>query len=267
MNTGKLTAPFRKLGLMHFLDRVKYQIQKRKNAASNKAFLKDNPDVVLPPDYMMFESFQLNYQKYYEGGKSTAQWLKTEIEAFEPVNNKVVVDWGCGPARVLRHLPEVFGNGCQYFGTDYNQDTINWCKANIPNIDFRLNGINPPLQYESDFCDVIYAISIFTHLSKPNHQNWYDELMRISRKGCILLLTTHGDAYKAILTEAEKKDFEKGQLVTRGQVVEGHRVFAAFHPPAYIRQLFGSKAEILKHQPGVKKEWGIEQDLWLLRTE
>jgi len=177
------------------------------------------------------------------------------------------LDWGCGPARVVRHLPDFVGKHCRIFGTDYNTATIDWCKNNVTNINFQLNKIAPPLVFEENFFGAIYGISIFTHLSEANHLAWYDELMRVSQKGCVLLLTMQGEAFRAILTGKERAIFDKGQLVTRGKVLEGHRVYSAFHPPAYVRELFGRDAEILKHKPGIKKDWGIEQDVWILRKK
>ena len=46
---------------------MKYQ-----NKKDNEAFKKKFPDIVLPPDYLMYESFKLDYASYYFGGKKTA---------------------------------------------------------------------------------------------------------------------------------------------------------------------------------------------------
>jgi len=70
MNTGKITQPFRKLGLIHLFDKVKFKYIQAKNRKQNQAFLQANPDVKLPPDYLIFETFHLNYESYYSGGKS-----------------------------------------------------------------------------------------------------------------------------------------------------------------------------------------------------
>ena len=219
MNSGKLTQPFRKLGLMHWVDNAKYAFHFIRNRGINRQFLVENPGVKLPPDYLMYESYRLNYRKYYEGGLDNAVWLKNHFEKYTNLSEKRILDWGCGPARVVRHLPEVFP-GCEIYGTDYNEKTIDWCSKNIENVSFSHNGINPPLSYESDFFDMIYGISIFTHLSEPNHKAWYDELIRVSRKGAILLLTTQGEATKAKMTETERQIFESGKIVIRGQVKE-----------------------------------------------
>jgi len=265
MNTGKLTKPFRDLGLMHLLDKAKYNYQKWKNSSRNARFVQENRDIKLPPDYMLFEAFQLDYQKYYEGGKRTAQWLMDLFEKHSPMTGKTILDWGCGPARVVRHFPELLGSHSTMHGTDYNPKTIAWCKENIPGVSFAINELNPPTAYRNEFFDFIYGISIFTHLSEANHQPWLDELMRISKKGGLVLLTTHGAVFCDKLTDSERTIFEQNKLVERGQVIEGHRVFAAFHPQAYIRQLVEDQAEVLDHIPGTRKAWGLEQDVWILR--
>ncbi len=267
MNTGKLTKPFRDLGLMHLLDKAKYQYQKWKNRAHNAQFVKEHPDVKLPPDYMLFEAFQLDYQKYFEGGARTAKWLIGLFEKHSDLKGKSILDWGCGPSRVLRHFPTLLDNNCEIHGTDYNAKTIAWCRENIEGVSFSINRLNPPTEYPEARFDLVYGISIFTHLSEANHQLWFDELMRISKKDAVLLLTTHGNIFREKLTGQERLDFDRGDLVERGKVVEGHRVFAAFHPPVYIRRLFEPQAEILEHIEGVRKSWGLEQDVWIIKKK
>jgi len=113
------------------------------------------------------------------------------------------LDWGCGPARIIRHLPKLLPNTSLY-GTDYNAKSIAWNKANFQKISFELNNINPPTSFEDGFFDAIYGLSIFTHLSEENHFNWISELYRISSPGAILILTTHGQAYREKLLPADK---------------------------------------------------------------
>jgi SAM-dependent methyltransferase len=264
MNTGKLTEPFRRLGLILLTDRIKFWYQQWKFRARNRAFRKENPGVILPPAYMLFEAFQLNYPAYWEGGQRSARGLMEILSRHQDLRGKRILDWGCGPARIVRHLPGILPES-EIHGTDYNPKTVAWCRAHISGVQFAQNELAPPTGYPDDHFDAIYGISIFTHLSEARHEEWYEELIRICRPGGVLLLTTHGDIYRRLLTEAERKDYDAGRLVVRGQVKEGHRVYAAFHPPAYIRSLFGRRAEVLEYIEGVEKSWGLEQDYWVVR--
>jgi SAM-dependent methyltransferase len=173
MKKGQVSNLLRELGLIYFTDWVRFYIQKIKNRKVNNQFKLNNPNIVLPPDYLIYESFQINYHKYYTESFETAKWLKGYFEKYIDLNNKRILDWGCGPGRIIRHLPNVIGSGCEYFGTDYNKKSIDWCSKNLPNIHFNNNSLNAQLPYEDNFFDVIYGISIFTHLSEQLHYDWF----------------------------------------------------------------------------------------------
>lgn len=118
--------------------------------------------------------------------------------------------------------------------------------------------------------DIIYGLSIFTHLSEKSHYDWGGELKRISKPGGILFLTTQGNNFKVKLNSSELTKFNDGQIVVRGEVKEGHRTFSAFHPPAFIKQLFHSlDLEILEHierKPPESNGW-LPQDIWIIRKK
>lgn len=79
-----------------------------------------------------------------------------------------------------------------------------------------------------------------------------------------MLLTTQGDVYKPKLTKTELSQYEKGALVVRGQVVEGHRMYSAFQPQPFMKQLF-SRVEILEHiEMPVQGDW-YPQDKWIVK--
>ena len=99
----------RKLGLMQLTDRLNFLYQKYKNRSSNKIFKEKNPDVILPPDYMIYESFQMNYDNYYNDSVNTAKWLISYFEKHIELKNINILEWGCGPARIIRHLPKSIG--------------------------------------------------------------------------------------------------------------------------------------------------------------
>jgi len=252
--------------LMHFSDRLNFYYQKFRNRSSNRIFKEQYPDVILPPDYMIYESFQMNYDNYYNDSVSTAEWLISYFKKHIELKNIKVLEWGCGPARIIRHLPRLLNDSCEIYGSDYNSKTIEWCKENIPVIKFSKNYLQPPLEYGSNFFDVIYATSVFTHLSEEMHYAWFVELKRILKKNGIIFLTTHGDNCKPKLTNEELKIFESGNLVVRGNVKEGHRTFAAYQPPVFMRKLF-SDVEILEHVTREPEGNYIPQDVWIVRKK
>ena len=265
MNKTRLSNFIRKTGMLLLADRVRFYMEKRRNLKVNREFLKENPGIKLPPDYLIYESFQLNYRKYYTESRETAQWLATLLQKHVTLNHLRVLDWGCGPGRVIRHLPEVFGNENEFYGTDYNKKSIGWCSENLPEISFNHNSLRANLPYKDDFLDIIYGISIFTHLSEQMHYDWFNELQRVLKPGGILVVTTQGDNFKTKLTEAEVTEFNKGSLVVRGNVKEGHRTYSAFQPASFMKNLF-KKLHILEHI--VKKpnaEGYIPQDVWIVQ--
>ena len=246
MKKGHISNLLRRIGLIFFTDWVRYYIQKFKNRTINKDFKQKNPDVKLPPDYLIYESFQINYQKYYTEGSDTAKWLTDHFKKHIDLKDKRILDWGCGPGRIIRHLPNVIGNGCEYLGTDYNKKSIDWCSKNLTNIQFNCNSLNAQLPYYDNYIDVIFGISIFTHLSEQLHYDWYDELYRVLKPNGIMLVTTQGDNFKVKLTDSELKQYNNNQLVVRGKVKEGHRTYSAFQPQEFMRKLF-QNVEILEH--------------------
>lgn len=254
-----------KLKLINFIDKIRFWIHKIIYYKKNKNFTVSNPNFRVPPDYLLYEAFRLDYYEYYDSGLKSAEWLKSLFSQYIELNKANILDWGCGPARIIRHLPNIIGNGCKFYGTDYNAETIEWCKNNIEKVSFNKNELSAKLPYPDNFFDVIYGLSIFTHLSESKHYEWAMELMRILKVNGILLISTQGNIYKNKLTSKEKALFEQGLLVVRKSKVEGHRVFSAFQPPNFIRKLF-SDQEILEHilpKPTIKNPY--PQDIWIIR--
>lgn len=265
MNRGVVSNFLRTIGFLRLFDWLHYRWEKIRFRQANRDFREENPDVKLPPDYLLYESYQLNYKKYYTDGLDSAGWLTDHLSKHIKLVNLKILDWGCGPGRIIRHLPEVAGLGCSFYCADYNAQTIEWCKNNLPGISFVKNGLKAKLPFDSAFFDVIYGISVFTHLSEEKHHDWTTELFRILKPGGILFITTQGENFIVKLTESEKAVFGSGNLVERAKVKEGHRTFSAFQPATFMRRLFAG-AEILEHieeKPAPGR--GIPQDIWIIK--
>lgn len=257
-----------KLSLLPLFERINFYRIKYKNKKRNSIFLKKYPNIIMPPDYFMYETFNLDYHKIYFGGLETAKWVIKHFEKHIKFDHKNILDWGCGSGRVLRHLPNIIDKSNHIYGTDYNNKYSEWCNKSIHNVIVKENSLNPPLDYKNDFFDALYGISIFTHLSEKNHHLWFKELNRILKKDGIILITTHGKVYKEKLTNKEQSLFDKGKLVEHSYKIEGNRLFATYHPPEFIKSLGESYGfKILEHIEEGLRNNKPQQDVWILQKK
>lgn len=255
----------RALGLIYFGDKIRFFLHSLKNSRNNKKFRMGNPDIALPADYLIYESFRMNYNKYYYDGLETCRFLLSLLEKYIILKNISILDWGCGPARITRHLAELLDKSCKIYGTDYNENSIKWCRENIKGVSFSVNGLEPPLEFNNNTFDIILGISIFTHLSERNHRNWLTELLRIAKKNSILLFSTQGKAFLNKLSIKEINKFSNGKLVVRGKTREGHRTYSAFHSPEYINKLIIPNT-ILEFIEGGRSNGKPQQDIWIIKV-
>jgi len=249
----------RKIGLLPLADYFRYFFFKWKKFKSNNDFKLVNPEIAIPPDYLIYESYKLDYDKYYFEGRKTTEWIQQLTKEWLPEDKIVLLDWGCGPGRVIRHWTE---NKYVCFGSDVNKESLKWCRQHLPNIHFLEQDLTPPLKMADQTFDLIYGISILTHLSESAHFQWVEELKRLLKPSGILLLTTQGNAFNNKFSKKEKMEFEKGKLIIRDSVREGHRTFSSFQPKLFMEKLFDS-FEILKHI-STEKEKNV-QDVWIVR--
>lgn len=254
------------LGLGKTVDKLRFYKQYWANKKKIAAFRAANPNLALPNPFMIYETFRLDYDRYINSGKEDAQAIIEEVNPFVDLSGKTILDWGCGPARIIRHFPDLIRDG-QFYGSDYNAEYIDWCKDNLEQITFLENKLAPPLLIDEASVDFAYAISIFTHLSEQKHYEWINEIARILKSGGIFYFTAHGDVTKQNLHTQEIAKYNSGLMVERGNVKEGYRMYTAYHPTEFINKLVSEQFTVLKHRPGVPKNWGLEQDVWIIKKK
>ncbi|MEE9406909.1 MAG: hypothetical protein V3V28_02420 [Polaribacter sp.] len=116
-----------KLNLLPVIEQVNFYREKLKNKESNNLFRKNNPNVKLPPDFYLYETFNMNYKSFYTNGVPTAAWIVDFIKEFKELKNISILDWGCGTGRIIRHLPSLLDKTNSFYGTDYNNKYVKWC--------------------------------------------------------------------------------------------------------------------------------------------
>ena len=131
--------------------------------------------------------------------RSAYHWMRHSMAALEKVKFDLqtagtILEFGCGSARLLRLLrclPDT-----QLIGTDMNPVCIDWCRKNINGAEFHQNEKQPPLSFaRASSIDLIFACSVFTHISLDLQKLWLEELFRILRPGGIFLCTVLGERY------------------------------------------------------------------------
>lgn len=167
-----------------------------------------------------------------------------------------VLDFGCGCGRTARHWS---GLGLDLHGCDYNPELVDWCRENLPFMTAARNGARPPAPYPPDRFDVVYAISVLTHLTEESQRAWMSEWRRILKPGGCLLFTTHGDSHSHKLGRRELPRYEAGELVVRHPSIEGLNQCVAHHPPAYVRDTLLCGWELARFRPASD----YLQDMWL----
>ena len=265
----KIQDVLRKTHLLTLTERIRYRIKVISLERRNQEFIKQNPDFILPPAHLAYDAYSAPEWAFYKAsGEGTAAYLAQTIQTHCNFSQPAlaVYEWGCGPGRVIRHLPSKLDPKIGVFGSDYNPETIEWCSGNIANVTFSLNHLNPPLSYNANIFDFIYAISVFTHLSEATGLSWAEELFRVLKPGGVLLITTAGDnTYETELLNEEKKKYKEQGIVVRGEYEEGKKMFLARHNPAYVKEKLLRKFEFIEHFPAGFPF--IAQDYWLVRKK
>jgi SAM-dependent methyltransferase len=201
---------------------------------------------------------------FLRSGKQHADLVRDVLreQGAEIEDLGALLDWGCGCGRVLRQwsgLP-----GARVFGCDINPKMVQWCAANLDFAEVSVTELEPPLPYADSTFDLIYAFSVFTHLSEQLQQEWMSECLRVLRPGGYLLISTMGEYYLGLqrLSESEQQAFANGELVVLYERSAGTSLCSAYHPPEYVRTKLAADFEPVGFRPAVE---GGRHDIHLLR--
>jgi len=243
---------------------VRFLLNAAKYYPANARFVRENPGFAVPPRALAFDAYSApDWYFYRKSGTETAAFLAGIAAKYLPGKAGLrVLEWGCGPGRVIRHIPAAFATTTA-FGSDYNPETIAWCSRNIPEVAFSKNELSPPLKFEANSFDFVYSISVLTHLSEAVSTQWVAELYRVMEPGALLVITTNGDSFKPWFLPDELAQYEASGFVMRGQFAEGKKLFMAYHSPQYLREKLFSRFEMLEFAPAGFPHTG--QDMSVLR--
>jgi SAM-dependent methyltransferase len=205
---------------------------------------------------------------FLEGGAVGAEIIKSTVDRHQPGGMQSldsVLDFGCGCGRISRNWAEL--EGPSFHGCDYNPELVKWCRDNLPFLTVAENSLSPPLPYGPESFNLVYATSVFTHLSERSQFDWMSELRRVLRPAGMLLFTTKGDSHVHELDKPGRPgldDYRAGKLVVTDVDAEGLNLCAAYHPYQWVVDKMLDGFELLEFAPSGAAMVG-DQDLYLVR--
>jgi hypothetical protein len=126
--------------------------------------------------------------KFISGGYEMAKQVANIFEVYtgEKLDNRTILDWGVGCARVARHFKNT---SSKVLGIDIDPINIKWNSLNIVGLDFLEVEPNENFTYKSKF-DLVYSFSVTSHLALRDSLFWLENLAK-SCQG-LMIISTHG---------------------------------------------------------------------------
>jgi len=251
--------------LRPFLNECNYYWQYIIHYNQNKKFKLNNLEKSIPPNRDLFETFKLNYELFFKDGQIAAKEIITYYHLYSSTQNDktYVLDWGCGVGRVIQYIPTILKDAI-FYGADINKERIEWNRSHIPSILFDVIEYKH-LPYPSSFFNLIYGISVFTHIHSTEQLFWIKELKRIMQLGAVAIISTHGNHYYNHLSTKEQQSISTNGSITNEYKKDGHYLMTTYNDPISFSALLEQFFEIKAFYDGKSHPEKLGgQDLWIV---
>jgi cyclopropane fatty-acyl-phospholipid synthase-like methyltransferase len=213
-----------------------------------------NRDHLPPPELRYRVGASPDAEEFITVGKNCAEDIKSALGmiGYEFGSFNRILDFGCGCGRTLVHL-QSSAPAARIDGADIDMPAIEWCKDHLDFATFSLSKETPPLDYATDTFDLIYAISVFTHLDEEYQFRWLDELRRVAKPRGIVLLTVN-PLNRTDQGFVFERTYEQGLFPAW--------YHNAYHSQQYVLKNFGKYFKVLDYLP---RSMNAHQDVVLLQ--
>jgi SAM-dependent methyltransferase len=187
--------------------------------------------------------------EYLAGGRRAAQELAAGLRSTgrDPERLTSVLDFGCGAGRVLPHIVRLLP-GAHCVGCDVDRAAVEWAANHRPAGDWIVSSFEPPLPFAPERFDLVYSVSVFSHLGRGLQERWLRELRRVLAPGGVALLSVHGpSAFEGFRTGQVGTSWCSADVFARESLRARDFVFTP-----YVRSLW-TASEL----PGVGSEYGL----------
>ena len=151
----------------------------------------------LPPLELMDRVGRVSHEpdpvgEYLRLGRGIRDIVLSLLPGDFSLDGRRILDFGCGAGRVLRHFV-ANGDPGEYWGCDIDEPSIVWLQRNLsPAVQGFACAEKPPLPVQDDFFGLVYAISVFTHIT-TEWSAWLLEMHRVLTDDGLLLATFLGE--------------------------------------------------------------------------
>src|SRR5437764_210623 len=154
-------------------------------------------EIPLPPDELMIAvANHANHDDFARSRINGPVQMLADFGAAGIDSSKLgdVLDFGCGCGRflagwVMRSSP------MRLRGCDYNPTLVQWCNEHIPGVEVRVNKLGEKIPFPDSSFDLVYLLSVFTHLTVAEQKRLIGEFRRILRPGGYVYVTFHGEYF------------------------------------------------------------------------
>ncbi|MDQ6807701.1 MAG: class I SAM-dependent methyltransferase [Actinomycetota bacterium] len=187
------------------------------------------------------------YDEYHSIGALQRSLIDMMLPADWSYADKTVLDFGCGTGRTLAAFAAET-DVAQFVGCDIHGESIAWAQREMsPPYEFFLCQETPPLDQPDNRFDLIYAMSVFTHITQE-WANWLTELHRVMRPDALAIISVLGPA---MAQQVIGHDWDDRIGMT---VVDMHKEWSIGGPSVlisewWLREHWGRAFEILRFQP------------------
>lgn len=192
--------------------------------------------------------------------------LKKAIKTYQdnPFQDLQVLDFGAGCGRTLQFSSKDFN---EIWATDIDAEAIDFIVQSYSGVNASCNNYDPPTEYEENFFDIIYSVSIWTHIPPENQEAWLREIQRILKPNGLALITFLGEnclksesfhqSYGFNLTpdsliEEGMTYIEYPKIVKRNSISQTEYSYGVtYHSNENIRKVWAQWFDVLDIQKGV----------------
>ncbi len=165
-----------------------------------------------------------------------------------------VLDFGCGCGRIARRIaPAISASGGSYTGVDINAELVDWCSGALPGRYLR-NSLHPPSPLPDAAFDLLFSVSVFTHLPRQRMQGWLADFKRVLRPGGLALVSFADEARVRLADEGRPDRPLVAQLTRDGfaastRALEGSNFMSSYATAQAFQALAAEQFDVLEIAP------------------